>query len=1033
MAQATDRSILMLPKLKENRVRRGTAGKWNRQSATAFDDVARSIDVVVNAEVANVNSIPSMWAHPLALQSVLSSTDYNDRIRTPLINQWRGMLTAIALAPDFENVGKLTAKFIDLTDPAYRNNKFIQSLFRLAPSTNECLFALEHNLNPWLQSYVFCWNGHAIGMTSPSTIVCPAEDANWAGLPWFINGQVQSPERYLNADQKTRLSRWLVYLRKQISADGLGIHNQISTLINEFIGALGGDRNQSLDPQTELLNQPNYFGILFQLDFYADIFKPSRNISEDFFLPDLYFLPRPNAFPNAYIPDSVKNLTFAGSPISVILPIEPEFFNREDAKTLLNTLKVEPLNRENTVFKFSVQIDGHRREKKYEFKNENVISGLPVAEIWPNFIHPRWKIYYAYSYDVDNSGLNFDFPNIQNVEDGVHEFNLSKLSKFEAFPKYLVCSRHGQVIGTLALQQPEVIPNSNNQWTVGVDFGTSFTNVYRKQGNIDEKMSFDNLHYSITNADPLVKTTALTENFVPLQQTLPIASLLSIKDHRNSVRNTDNVDLIFDARIYSPETVNKIISGRSFLIGNLKWDDGANRRPMKVFIEQLALQISAQALKSGVSRIQWLLSYPTAFSHKDKISYVNTWNQCSQKLSPVTGINYGGNLTVKNQDQFCSESIAVAYYFSSRPGQDLLNAACVDIGGGTSDISIWEQRENKIVPVYQCSIQLAGKQLFSNIVKRDPNFLTHLKLTSDQDKLENLQKDPDLFSSALDTLVKERSLNWLTNQRQDFHDDRRLYGYLSILSIGIAGLHYYIGLVLQVLHQQQPDGSRRYTAGTPVDAFFGGNGSRLLNWLSDTGKFADDHEIGELFQAMIIKGSKLRSQGEQNNISDAPKEEAACGLVVGKIELGEPSSEEDLVAGEPCTIGRRSYNWDSYISFDSDTAEDIGGLQIVKDASELVNLPQFLFWYHKELRRRRNITIPPIQGYRLGDSTKEDFDNLKTTVEDNSLLWNKVVRKLRGSLTLKKGTTSDSIRIEPPFILALKALIEVLADEWAGQ
>lgn len=1035
MAQATDRSILMLPKLKENRVRRGTAGKWNRQSATAFDDVARSIDVIVTTDVANVNSIPSMWAHPLAVQSVLSSNDFNDRVRLPLVNQWRGLLTAIALAPDFQDVGKLTAKFIDLTDPNYKNNKFIQSLYRLAPNSNDCLFSLEHNLNPWLQGYVFCWNGRSIGMTSPSTIVCPAEDADWAGLPWFINGQVQSPERYLNTDQKTRLSRWLVYLRRQISADGLGIHNQISTLINEFIDALGGDRNQSLDPQTELLNDETYFGILIELAFYAAILQPSRNLREEttFFLPsnDLYFLRRPNAFPSADLPDSAKNLTFAGSPISVILPIDPEFFNRENAATLLKALKVESL-KANTILKFSIQIDGHNIEKQYELNNDNVISGLPVAEIWPNFIHPRWKIYYAYAYDTDNSGLSFDFPNIQNTQDGVHEFNLSKLSKFESFPKYLICSRNGQVIGTIALQQPEVITNSNNQWTVGVDFGTSFTNAYKKQGNIDEKISFDKLHYSITLSDPLSKATALTENFIPLQQTLPIASLLSIKDHRISVRNSDNVEPVFDARIYAPEAVNKIVSGRDFLIGNLKWNNLKNQEPMRVFIEQFALQISAQAVKNGVGQIQWLLSYPTAFSGRDKRSYVNIWNECSKKISEFTGITYSDDLRANSKQHFRSESLAVAHYFSSKRRMSLLNAACVDIGGGTSDISIWEERNNTIVPVYQCSIQFAGKQLFSNIIRRDPNFLTYLRLTSAEDGLQNLEQDPDLFVSALDTVVKERSQEWLRNQRRRFQDDERLYGYLRILSIGIAGLHYYIGLVLQVLHQKQPNGTQRYLAGVPVDVYFGGNGCRLLNWLSDTGKF-DGDEIGELFQAMIIKGSKFKSLGERNTISDSPKEEAACGLVVGRTQLGEPSNEEDLVAGEPCRIGSKSFDWNSYISFDSDVVENIGSLKVVTRPEELVNLPQFLYWYHKELRRKKDIVIPPIKGYNLGDSQKEDIENLATTVEDNSRLLNQVVRKLRDSLVLEDGATSDSIRIEPPFILALKALLEVLADEWAGQ
>ena len=235
------------------------------------------------------------------------------------------------------------------------------------------------------------------------------------------------------------------------------------------------------------------------------------------------------------------------------------------------------------------------------------------------------------------------------------------------------------------------------------------------------------------------------------------------------------------------------------------------------------------------------------------------------------------------------------------------------------------------------------------------------------------------------------------------------------------------------MHQKRSDGSQRYMAGVPVDVYFGGNGCCLLNWLPDTGKF-DGDEIAELFQEMIIKGSQFKSLGENNHISDTPKEEAACGLVVGRMKLGEPSNKEDLVAGEPCRIGSKSFTWDSYISFEPDTIENIDSLQVVKEAKELVNLPEFLYWYHKSLRRRgEDVSIPSIKGYSLGSKEKEDSENIETTIEDNLRLWNNVVKKLRSSLVNVEGATSDNIRIEPPFILGLKALIEVLADEWAGQ
>jgi hypothetical protein len=1041
MTQANDRSILMLPKLRDNRVKRGTAGKWNRQAPAAFADVARSIDVVVAGDVANVNSIPSMWAHPLSLESILPSTEYNPRIRNPLINQWRGMLTAIALAPDFETVGKFTAQAIDLSDVRYRTNNFIQSLVRLVPSDEKCLFDLPKKVNPWLKGYVFRWGKKSIGMTSPSTIVCPAEDADWTGLPWFIDNEVHSPEEYLTPDQRSRLSRWLVHLRKKITEQGMGISEAIAVLINSFIDDLKGDREKDLKTDdngniVDLVREELYFGIQLDLGIYTAINHPLRNPLKEtltnVFLSDLYFLRRPDAFPNADLPESVKSLSFGGSPISVILPIQSSFFNRADATSLLSKLKVERL-RAGTAIKLSMQVDGHPLEQEYELKNENAINGLPVAEIWPNFVSPKWKRYYGYSLlDFDDTRLSFEFPNVTNIADNSHSFERSRLFRFDSFPNHIICLADGQVIGSIPMKVPEAIKNTGKEWDVGVDFGTSFTNAYRKQGDSDEKISFDDLHYQITASNEAEREVALTNDFIPRKQILPIPSLLTVKDGKNQVsRNSDReAESIFDARIYTPDSPDKVRESREHLIGNLKWNNVNSQETMRLFIEQFSLQISAQAAKNGVTSIKWALSYPTAFSRRDKNSYVSTWNTCSEKLKPLTGLEYQ-DLSIKAK-HFRSESLAVAHFFASKKNRSLLNAACIDIGGGTSDISVWEEKTNEIVPIYQCSVQLAGKHLFSDIVKLKPSFLRSIKLAND-DTLTNLQGDPVLFANAVDAVVKASSDNWLKTQRKKLQDDADLYGYLQILAIGIAGLHYYVGLVLQVLHSENDKEPRRYQAGEAVDIYFGGNGCRLLNWLSDTGKF-DGDEIGELFQDMVIKGSEFKPRSESTSISDQPKEEAACGLVVGKKKLGDPSNAEDeLIAGEPCKIGSYSFAWDSYIRFNPDLNENINTLQVVRNAEELVNLPKFLYWFHKRLRARRDIPIPPIKGFSLGDPSKSDEQNLQETIEQNERIWNLVVKKLRNSLVLEEGTTTENIRLEPPFILALKALIAVLAEEWANR
>jgi hypothetical protein len=271
------KSTLMLPKLKNSRIKRGTNGKWNRQSILTFSDMAHNIDVTVAGDVVNFNSIPSMWAHPLSLESILLNPKFHPRTRISLINQWRRMLTAIALAPDFESIGRLTAELIDLTDSQYRSNNFVQSLVRLVPSTDNCLFDLPKKQNPWLRGYIFQWNKKPVGMTSPTTIVCPSADSDWTGLPWFIDSLLDSPENHLSNVQKLRLSCWLVNLRRKISENRLGCWEAISSLINSFISDLGGSMDLGIETSDTVADEL-YFGVEINLGVYTALNQPLRNI-----------------------------------------------------------------------------------------------------------------------------------------------------------------------------------------------------------------------------------------------------------------------------------------------------------------------------------------------------------------------------------------------------------------------------------------------------------------------------------------------------------------------------------------------------------------------------------------------------------------------------------------------------------------------------------------------------------------------------------------------------------------------------------
>ena len=106
-------------------------------------------------------------------------------------------------------------------------------------------------------------------------------------------------------------------------------------------------------------------------------------------------------------------------------------------------------------------------------------------------------------------------------------------------------------------------------------------------------------------------------------------------------------------------------------------------------------------------------------------------------------------------------------------------------------------------------------------------------------------------------------------------------------------------------------------------------------------------------------------------------------------------------------------SWESRLEFE----EDIREFRI----PELVQLPNFLYDFHVALRDLDIEGIKPLQGYTRSRD-----------IENNSKLWRDTQKEMTAILLQFEGN-SDNIRVEPPFILGLKALLSVLGKKWAGK
>ncbi len=205
-------SKLLPPENPKSRVFSGTPGEWQRQTANAFTEVADSLALLASADGTRLSSIPDMWARPLLVEMVLQQEDHP--LRPQIKREWKGMLAAFALA---EAQGfPLKAKLLDLDEK--KGDRFIGALLQLIPAAEKSLYRLNGK-NPWEEIYIFLLKGRPVGMTSPSTLICPAEAADWTGIPWGAKSSLNSPidpEDCLTDDEKVQLWHWLKDLDREL-------------------------------------------------------------------------------------------------------------------------------------------------------------------------------------------------------------------------------------------------------------------------------------------------------------------------------------------------------------------------------------------------------------------------------------------------------------------------------------------------------------------------------------------------------------------------------------------------------------------------------------------------------------------------------------------------------------------------------------------------------------------------------------------------------------------------------------------------
>lgn len=758
-------------------------------------------------------------------------------------------------------------------------------------------------------------------------------------------------------------------------------------------------------------------------------FKKWKDVScirpDDLFFPELWFINQQDALPGSLLPKGAESLFFKSSitPLTPLIPINPillEYLTPEDLKGRLEFKPNGDKSKVTVILDLPLsgvdnKAKSYRIEKEYSIKEENAIPEFPVLEIWPNFRAEGWKKYYVFYYSKfgDNTFKVEISQKEQKSVDGEDEGNSYQILHLEEFPSFIICqNRQGNNIGIISVKPPKQIISTPEEWHVGVDFGTSFTNVSVRQNNqqTGKPLQLEDLLLQVTSSSSGTRIFALYDYFIPKyfvdieNDQPPLSSLVTTKGSKSKPSlDPTQTNAILDGRIYVPD--NNDLKPKSWIHTNLKWSrDISNSYFSGLFLEHLFLHISALALNKGIRTIKWYFSYPSAFSLDHKRNYAKTCGKLIEKLKNKTGVDSDTPTLDESKgiNYFRSESLTTAQYFSDYEDKQLIKSVCIDIGGGTSDISIWQDN----VLVHQCSVKLAGRDIFAQFLVKNPKFLK--ERLDEKIELDDWQElESAAFHAKLEVYLRYNSEK-LLDKIFYIRNEKDFQEFIRLISIGIAGLYYYVGILLKVLVKEgkcKPNISISKT----IDFHLAGNGSRLLNWLDGTGKFKEKSEINSLLMLMLKKGSGFEDiQEVSTKLSNKPKNEVAHGLVLSDTKLRIENSEEVLISGETCELNGIQIEDDA--SFDI-PKEDINNFEI----NDLVNLRKFLSHCNSALQE---VKIKPIKPLNEEDDIYHD-----------SILWERVTLELKKITESFKGKR-ENISLEPPFILGLKALLKVLGEQW---
>ncbi|MDR1459355.1 MAG: hypothetical protein LBI60_04000 [Bacteroidales bacterium] len=451
---------------------------------------------------------------------------------------------------------------------------------------------------------------------------------------------------------------------------------------------------------------------------------------------------------------------------------------------------------------------------------------------------------------------------------------------------------------------------------MGVDFGTTSTTVYYnasvreppnflkllteyrwKEGNNDEpEIVGDKLKTSQEILCDSGDQAFLDKYFID-EICLFQKGYITTFEELNNTKTDADATLFDTGRIFwhnhkNFKDVNAVKGRREHLHSGIKWED--DKKWAARYLNQLLTQISYRAIEEGVSKIYWFFSYPTALSSDDKTAFSDRLKTIIEDLKEETGLEH----KFEGEDSLLTESVAAALFFRKNQDNARMQSTflCLDIGGGTSDISIWLRQDLK----FQTSVKFASRDMFvtplqkllerpsvfDTVCTSDPSDGIHTML-SYGNKNPGKQNIPFL----IETVLVEYFINFKNRLNELQAEDKQAFRhFIYLVYIAYAGLIFYLTNIIAALLKSDSEAERIDREIHEIVLGLSGKGSKLTDWIKNYCR-----PIYKIAKKRIKEKTGCEITFEPKFQADTAKTETAYGLICDLNENGRQNTPSDKI------------------------------------------------------------------------------------------------------------------------------------------